>query len=81
MANNPDLMVVMARFPHIGQALQKMWGAPEVTDYIDKLLYDTRDGQREGFPRDVLDALMAIYTAHVGKGADGTDPLASHAPP
>jgi len=81
MENNQDLMVVMEKFPHIGSVLRKMWGAPEVTDYIDRLLYDTRDGKRQGFPRDVMAALMSIYALHVKNGADGTDPLATHSPP
>ncbi|WP_119966898.1 hypothetical protein [Simplicispira lacusdiani] len=81
MENNPDLKVVTDSFPHIGKVLRQMWGAPEVTDYIDTLLYDTRDGGRQGFPREVMAALMNIYTAHAGKGADGSNPLAQDAPP
>lgn len=64
MELNADFQRVAARYPHIAQPLRLLWGYPEAADYVAKLLCDTRGGARQGFPPDVLQALLNIQELH-----------------
>ncbi|HET7096944.1 MAG TPA: hypothetical protein VFJ68_06090 [Casimicrobiaceae bacterium] len=37
-------------FPHIMREVTRLWRQPDCRDYLEKLLYDNRDGRRMGFP-------------------------------
>ena len=58
------LPVVEARFPRIAEAIQSLWGTPELDSYFDKLLIDER-GDRAGFPAEVVQALLALSNQHI----------------
>lgn len=34
-------------------------------EYIDNLMYDTRDGQRKGFPKPIVEALLGLQVTHI----------------
>jgi len=59
-----DFELLEARFASIAKALGLLRGHPEAALYITKLLADTRDHARQGFPPEVLTALLNIQEAH-----------------
>ncbi len=36
-------------YPHVAKRIVGLWRMPECRDYLERLLYDNRDGQRNGF--------------------------------
>lgn len=62
--NNPHFRQVNAAFPHIGKNIRLLWGHPEFSMYVSKLMADTRNGQRRGFPDDVHDAMLRLLAQH-----------------
>ena len=67
-----DFQLLADKFPTIAKALGLLRGHPEAAMYITKLLADTRDHARQGFPPEVLTALLNIQEAHqqLAKDAD-----------
>lgn len=51
-------------FPHIGKALSMFWGSREFLDYTNRLFIDTRDGNRQGFPKPILSAVHKLCELH-----------------
>lgn len=62
--NNPYFRQVNAAFPHIGKNVRLLWGHPEFALYMAKLMADTREGTRRGFPDDVQDSMMRLLEQH-----------------
>ena len=50
-------------FPRIHQNLVTLWGTGPGEDYLDGLIMDER-GNRQGFPPDVLRALLVLQRVH-----------------
>ena len=48
------------RIGHIQKKICVLWGSPELDAYINKLLMDSRDGQRQGFPVQVTQELLFL---------------------
>ena len=64
MTDNVNFKIVNEKFPHIGKSIDLMWGTPECSMYINRLMNDTRDGQRQGFPSEVASALFKLLNVH-----------------
>lgn len=64
LENNPDYRAINEAFPHIGRKLKLHWGQPDFIHYVEELLHDTRNGQRRGFPFEVVVALTSIAEEH-----------------
>ena len=64
MNANPDLQLLEAEYPHIAKAIKLLWGHHQVHTYIVRLLDDSRDNQRQGFPPQVMTALLNIQELH-----------------
>ena len=62
--NNPHFRLVNHAFPHIGKNIRLLWGQPEFALYLGKLMADTRNGQRRGFPDDVHDSMLRLLEQH-----------------
>ena len=62
----PPFFIVRRLFPRIADAIELMWGNRELDDYLNKLiLVDRADrGDRAGFPREVLAALLKLNNQH-----------------
>ena len=56
--------IVNKAFPHIGKNIRLLWGHPELVTYVEKLMADTRNGQRRGFPDDVHDSILRLVERH-----------------
>lgn len=60
---NVSLLLLQAKFPRIGKALEFLWGQKEFPPYVNKLLNDGRN-DRQGFPVDVMTAIMSLQILH-----------------
>lgn len=61
--NTPTLSheaCAIERIRHVQQKICMLWGSPELDGYINKLLMDSRDGQRKGFPIEVTQELLFL---------------------
>lgn len=63
----PDPWAIIERaFPRIAAAIRDQWGRRALDDYFSKLVVDDRGG-RQGFPPDVLSAIMEISRLHAAQ--------------
>jgi len=47
-------------FPHIIQKVCSLWGTQQSVDYLYSLVHDTRTGQRNGFPLEVVEEIALL---------------------
>lgn len=60
----PDPWPIIAqRFPRIAETIRRDWGKRALDDYFAKLVVDDR-GSRQGFPADVLTAILEVARLH-----------------
>lgn len=45
-----DCENLFSTFPHLKDPITLLWGHKELNDYLNNLLFDTRDGTCKGFP-------------------------------
>ena len=67
-SGDAEVMVCTAALESIGhlqKEIQSMWGTTELDVFISRLFADSRDGARQGLPREVADEL--VFLAHVNK--------------
>jgi hypothetical protein len=65
--DRPDPWPVIAcRFPRIAETIRERWGKRVLDDYLAKLVIDER-GDRQGFPMDVLWAIMEVARLHAAQ--------------
>lgn len=62
--NNANFRIINERFPHLGAKMASYWGKPTFSVYVNGLMNDTRDGQRKGFPAELMIALWHILEEH-----------------
>lgn len=48
----------------IADNIKHTWGYKECEDYMNNLINDSRDGTRQGFPKDVACAIMQLLRQH-----------------
>ena len=55
--------MLMLKFPRIINEISRMWPRPmQCEKYLDELLFDTRDGTRQGFPAEIAFELSYLKT-------------------
>jgi hypothetical protein len=59
----PPFVTVKRDYPRVANAIEMTWGHRELEDYLRKLIMPDR-GDREGFPKPVLAALLKLYRQH-----------------
>jgi len=47
-------------YEHIASRIAAIWGTQECMDYLYKLVHDNRDGQRIGFPLEVVEEIVLL---------------------
>jgi hypothetical protein len=63
----PDPWPIVARgFPRIAAKIRELWGKRALDDYFAALVVDER-GSRQGFPPEVLTAILEIARLHSGQ--------------
>lgn len=55
--------IIEQRFPRIAATIRERWGKRALDDYFGKLVIDDRGG-RQGFPPEVLAAIMEVARLH-----------------
>ena len=58
--SNEDFITVNEKFPHIGKKLAVFWGQLECCELFINLMLDTRDGKRQGFPKEIAQAIHRL---------------------
>ncbi len=59
--NLPHLLI--EQHPRIMEKITLLWGSPELANFFDEILFDSR-GDREGFPPNVAHELFVIQGIH-----------------
>ena len=63
----PDPWPIIERaFPRIAATIRDQWGKRALDDYLSKLVVDDR-GTRQGFPLEVLSAIMEVARLHAAQ--------------
>ena len=52
------------KFPHILEQILKLWGKPEFDANMNRLMLDTRDHMRKGFPPEVASEILRLSLIH-----------------
>ena len=47
-------------YAHIAAKISTFWGTQGCMDYLYELVHDTRDGQRTGFPLEVVEEIVLL---------------------
>lgn len=62
--NQEALEYITEKYPHIAKSLVLFWGTSMFQEYTAKILTDTRDGTRAGFPFETLQMLFKLIGEH-----------------
>jgi len=54
-------------FKHLAQKILLHWGYDEFYPFVEKLLLDTRDGNRAGLPAEAMQEISDLYEIHEKK--------------
>lgn len=55
--------LIKQQYPRIYERIEGTWGSIELDTYFDRLIIDDR-GNRNGFPREILNALLLLAKAN-----------------
>lgn len=47
-------------FPHIFSKILELWNTPEIDNYLNDLMIDTRDQRRHGFPPSIASEIFSL---------------------
>ena len=50
----------LENFGHVAKRVQTTWGTQAAMDYLYELVHDTRNGQRRGFPLEVVEEIVLL---------------------
>ena len=59
-----DFQLIQKEYGRIGRMLELLWGSDMFSEYLNNILNDTRDGQRQGFPKPIFEALSRLKVSH-----------------
>lgn len=48
------------QFPHLLKKIVELWNSPELDPYLQQLMLDQRDHQRQGFPPEVATDILRL---------------------
>lgn len=63
------------KFPHILEKIVNSWGKPEFDAIINKLMLDTRDHMRHGFPPEVAGEILHLSRTHTAQQSGSAEKL------
>jgi hypothetical protein len=66
LQTNDDFKLIQENFPRIAEQIDSAWGTKELPQYINSLMLDSSDGDRnrQGFPLEIASALMCLWNTH-----------------
>jgi hypothetical protein len=59
----------LEHLPHLARKLCDLWGKDAFEDEVNQVIMDSRDGQRQGLPREVMDELLFLLELVIAKRA------------
>lgn len=59
----PPRQIIKEKYPRLSPKIELLWGSPELQHFLEQTLFTDRPN-RQGFPPDVMSALMKIYAEH-----------------
>ena len=59
-----EFKLINESVPHIGKAIELMWGSRDFVEFTERLFFDTREGARQGFSKPVASALYKLCELH-----------------
>jgi hypothetical protein len=64
METSEEYLIVEKHVPHVAHNLKLFWGTEFFVEYVTRLMFDTRDGQRQGFHKEAAKAMTALLARH-----------------
>jgi hypothetical protein len=61
---NTNFQLINEHFPHIGTKIFYLWSTDALSSYLNELMTDTRDGERQGFPAEIAKAIFRLQQEH-----------------
>ncbi len=62
MTEKESTLESLRGFPHIHDFIEKNWDDTELlVEYVKKLLNDTRNHERKGFPHEIAETLLVFF--------------------
>lgn len=61
---NSDFQLINTQFPHIGTKIFYLWSTDGLSSYLNELMTDTRDGERQGFSAEIAKAIFRLQQEH-----------------
>ncbi|NMF87423.1 hypothetical protein [Aromatoleum petrolei] len=58
-----DVSKLYEAYPHLGR-IDELWGTRDCREFINRLMNDTREGQRRGFPGDHARTILRLLLEH-----------------
>ena len=60
----PFIKIIKPQYPHIAEKIHLFWSTRDFNFIMNTLLNDSRDGERQGFPMEIISAIFAIIKKH-----------------
>ena len=64
LSGSSAMGIIKDRYPRIAANIETLWGSREMDVYFDRLVVKDRE-QREGFPPDIMAAILSLSAQHV----------------
>ena len=64
ISKHPDYLLVSTTFPMFGANIKRLWGSKDFKPYMQELTDAAQSGAKQGFPLDVLKALLRLDQLH-----------------
>lgn len=64
IADLDAVQTIRARYPHVAQIIEQIWGTREMDVYFDRLVVKDRE-ERSGFPPEIMAAILNLSAMHV----------------
>jgi hypothetical protein len=64
ITKHPDYTLVSTTFPMFGANIKRLWGSKDFKPYMKELTDAAQSGAKQGFPLDVLKALLRLEQLH-----------------
>lgn len=64
METSEEYSLILDKMPHVAEKIKLFWGTQYFVEYVNILITDTRDGERQGFPKEILKAIYSLSEKH-----------------
>ena len=58
------LSYITKQYPKVATIMETYWNEPDFNEAVNKLMLDSRDGRRKGFPMDITHAIFDLVKLH-----------------